>query len=212
MIKGPFRGIGNEFRRLSQYLLFRLWETQYGFNSALEAPFDHATDGIDGEVFSCPHKASRTLDEFQARSFDFVWNFGFLQREPSRIWKMKKISKRYVAAFVPNYLNPGFIVHKLYHKVYGGPCLHPERGDKSLMSIDGLVGVFQQAHLQIKEVGYIDSPPWPDTVITIKQLFGVGEWSVLKIPIDVKPILLLEPIMLPKRIFAHHCYVLGAKK
>ena len=159
MTTGPFRGIGNEFRRFSQYQLFRRWETQYGFHSALEAPFDHATDGIDGEVFSCIHKASRTLDGFEARSYDFVWNFGFLQREPSLIWKMKKKSKRYVAAFVPNYLNPGFIVHKLYHKVYSGPCFHPERGDKSLMSIDGLVAPQVLNDVVNRSVCRLD---WPD--------------------------------------------------
>lgn len=206
-----FKGIGNLFRQYSQYQLMKKWEVKYQFHSALEAPYDDATDGIDGSILLCSHDACTALDGIPAESYDFVWNFGFLQRKPSLIWKMKKISRRYVAAFVPNYLNPGTIIHMLYHLIYGGPCTHPERGDKRLMSVQSLIWLFKYAGLEILESGYIDLPPWPDTIVTIKQLFGVKERSVLKIPIDVGQLLPFERIAFPKRIAAHHCYIFGEK-
>lgn len=123
----------------------------------------------------------------------------------------KKVSKKYVAAFVPNYLNPGTIIHKLYHRVYGEVCIHPERGDKRLMSNLGLNEIFRAANLKLLEIGYMDVPPWPDTIVTIKQFFGVKEWEVLRIPVDVRPLLPFERVAAPKRILAHHCFALGVK-
>lgn len=209
---GPFKGIGNLFRQYSQYHLMKKWEGKYHFHSALEAPYDLATDGIDGNIFSCPHNAYTTIDGIPAESYDLVWNFGFLQRGPSLIRKMKKISKRYIAAFAPNYLNPGTLVHKLYHQIHGGPCIHPERGDPKWMTLRGLTRLFEASKLQILESGYIDLPPFPDTVVTIKQFFfGEKERVVLKIPIDVRLLLPFERIAFPKWIIAHHCYVLAEK-
>lgn len=187
------------------------WEAKYQVHSALEAPYDHATDGIDGNIFSCPHDARTNLDGINAESYGLIWNFGFLQREPSLIEKMKRISQRYVAAFVPNYTNPGTLAHKLYHSIYGGFCTHPERGDRRLMSSRGLITLFENAKLQILESGYMDLPPFPDTVVTIKEFFGSKSRDVLRIPINVQKLVAFERIAFSKRIIAHHCYVFGSK-
>ncbi len=223
--KRPYNGMGNLFRQYSQYLLMQKWEANYNLKSALEVPFDHATDGIDGNILSCYHDVCVNADEtgtqgmlksmnkIKAESYDFVWNFGFLQREPILINEMKRISKRYVAAFVPNYVNPGTIVHKFYHSVYGGVCVHPERGDKRFMCIHGLEEFFKNAGMRITESGYVDLPPFFDTVVTVKELFGSkGHRDVLKIPINVKGLLPFERISFPKRILAHHCYVVAEKQ
>jgi len=206
-----FKGIGNVFRQYSQYQLMKKWEKKYSFNSAIEAPYDLATDGIDGMILSCHHKASTTLDNIPAGSYDFLWNFGFLQREPHLIFKMRKISGKYVAAFVPNFLNPGNVIHKLYHNIYDTPCIHPERGNPAYMSVQGLRKLFESAGLKILESGFIDLPPWGDTVVTIKEFFGMKGREVLKIPIDVRWLLPFELIAFPKKIFAHHCYVFARK-
>jgi len=47
--------------------------------------------------------------------------------------------------------------------------------------------------------------------VTIKQLFGVKEWKVLRVPIEVKPLLSFERVAEPKRVLAHHCFALGMK-
>ena len=206
-----FKGIGNLFRQYSQYRLMKRWEEEYNFSSSVEVPYDEATDGIDGNIFSHSHEAHRTLNSLSKKSFDFVWNFGFLQRQPSLIWKMKKISKKYIAAFVPNYSNPGTLIHKLYHLIYKKPCNHPERGDPRLMSMNGLRKLFENVGFNVLEVGYVDIPPFPDTVVTIKEFFGSGGRNALKIPINVKKLLPFEHILFPKFIFAHHCYVFAEK-
>ena len=207
--KSKFRGIGNLFRQYSQYRLMVEWEDKYGFESALEAPYDEATEGIDGEVLRCAHEARRTLEGLSDGSFDFVWNFGFLQREPRLIFDMRRVSRRFVAAFVPNAVNPGYLVHKIYHLLYEKRCLHPERGDRRYMSVQGLASLFFSAGIEVYEAGYIDMPPWPDTVVTIKQLFGSRDREVIKVPINVRHLLPFERIAYPRRIFAHHCYVFG---
>jgi len=223
--KRPFNGIGNLFRQYSQYLLMKKWEAEYDFKNALEVPFDHATDGIDGNVFSIPHTAVLNADELcaddaithmqeiDANSYEFVWNFGFLQREPYFIVQMARISQKYVAAFTPNYTNPGTIAHKMYHSLYGDVCVHPERGDKTFMCIEGLKSLFKNAGLKILDSGYVDIPPFPDTVVTVKEFFsGSTTRGVLKIPVNVKGLLPFERIGYPRRVIAHHCYVLGVKR
>jgi hypothetical protein len=223
--KRPFNGIGNLFRQYSQYSPMKRWEAKYDFKTALEVPFDHATDGIDGNVFSMPHSvvldadevsdgdAVRYMQKMDATSHDFVWNFGFLQREPLLIVEMVRISRKYVAAFTPNYTNPGTIAHKLYHSLYGNVCVHPERGDKTLMCVEGLKSLFKNAGLKILDAGYVDIPPFPDTVVTVKEFFfGSTSRNVLKIPVNIRGLLPFERIGYPRRIVAHHCYVLGVKQ
>jgi hypothetical protein len=204
-----FRGIGDVFRRCSQYVLLSRWEQKYKFRSAVEAPYDEATGGVDGYILNCPYKALTNIDEVPPKSFDFIWNFGFIQRRPSLIFKMKRISKRYVAVFTPNTLNPGVLIHKLYHLIYEKECTHPERGDPKFMRINGLIELFKWADLKILEYGYIDIPPWPDTVVTIKQFFGRKSWEPIELKIDVRPLLIFEKILRPRALFAHHCYILG---
>lgn len=223
--KRPFNGIGNLFRQYSQYALMQNWEDKYQFKSALEVPFDHATDGIDGNVFSMPHTVILDADELstrdilncmkkkEAESYHLVWNFGFLQREPLLISEMARISQQYVAAFTPNYTNPGTIAHKLYHSVHGDECIHPESGDKTFMCIEGLKSHFKNAGLKILDAGYVDIPPFPDTVVTVKEFFfGSTTRGVMKIPVNVKKLLPFEHIGYPRKIVAHHCYVLGEKQ
>jgi hypothetical protein len=217
--KRPFNGIGNLFRQYSQYLLMQKWENKYHFISALEAPYDHATDGIDGNILKCPHTIAVNADTnsfdlmetLPSKYNDFVWNFGFLQREPSLLLEMIRISSRYVAAFVPNYTNPGTAIHKVYHIIYKGQCNHPERGHRNIMSIHGLWKLFNKAGLVILESGYVDIPPFPDTVVTIKEFFGSKSREVLKIPGDMKKLLPFEERAFPKWLWAHHCYVIGEK-
>lgn len=209
-----YKGIGNDFRCLSQYTIMRRWEKKYKIRSALEAPYDHATNGIDGKVFSCPHTASRLLDGYQPKSFDFVWNFGFVQREPQLIHRMREVSCRLVAAFVPNIYNVGIsLFHPIYHWLYKIPCTHPERGNPSLMNLRGLSWLFKREGLVILEEGYLDCPPWPDTIITLSELFtGSTERRYIKIPFPVEKIFAFEQIAFPRRFFAHHVYVLGKNR
>lgn len=204
------RGLGDIYRRCSQYLLLKRWEQQYGFSSAAEAPYDEATGGIDGLILECSYRAVKNISDLEPKSVDFIWNFGFIQRHPYLIFKMKKVSRKYVAVFTPNCLNPGMLIHRFYHLIHRNECNHPERGDKRLMKINGLIKLFESAKLKILEYGYMDIPPWFDTVVTVRQLFSVNsDWAPLEIKVDVKPLIVFESVLKPKSIFAHHCYILG---
>jgi hypothetical protein len=204
-----YRGIGDSFRRCSQYILMKNWEWKYKFTSALESPYDESTGGVDGGILNCPYTASTDITKVPSKTFDFVWNFGFIQRQPSLIFEMKRVARRYIAAFVPNCLNPGMLIHKLYHWIYEKKCTHPERGDPRLMRLTGLLRWFEYAGFDILESGYIDIPPWPATVVTIKQFFGRKSWEPIDLKVDIRPLLAFEKIAWPKSVLAHHLYVLG---
>jgi hypothetical protein len=209
-----FMGIGNSYRQISQYRLLKKWEQEYSIRSALEAPYDHATLGVDGLIFSFKAEKAIDLINIPSNTYDLVWNFGFIQRKPILIYEMKRVSKRYIAAFVPNIFNPGVIFHKLYHKLYKTPCYHPERGHPTLMTLKGLQELFKEAGIRIVEKGYVDIPIWPDTVVTLRELLGAKKRGIIYIKPSMKmlyTLVNLEKILYPKIIFAHHCYVLGEK-
>ena len=212
--KRPFNGIGNLFRQYSQYQLMQSWEEKYHFKTALEFPFDRATDGIDGNCLSCAHIAIENYKDVNTNTqAELVWNFGFLQRQPELLEIMKSASTKYVAAFVPNFFNPGTVVHAIYHKVYKdtNPCNHPERGDWNLMNLQGLHKLFTLTGFKTLELGYADIPPFPDTVVTIKEFFGSKSREVLKVPGNMRKLLWFEKVAWPKTFWAHHCYILGEK-
>jgi len=212
--KTSFMGIGITFRQISQYRLMKRWEQEFGFTSVLEAPYDHATLGVDGVIFSCPAESRKSIEDVPNNSYDMVWNFGFLQRSPSLIFEMKRVAQRYVAAFVPNCSNPGAFIHKLYHFIRRTPCTHPERGYREYMALSGLTYLFESAGLEPIERGYIDIPPWPDTVVTLQELLGASQRRALPIRVNFTDFIWLmqfEDLLKIRKVFAHHCYILARK-
>mgnify|MGYP001134822838 CR=1 FL=1 len=101
------------------------------------------------------------------------------------------------------------IFHRLYHLVYGGECTHPERGDPSLMNLRGLTRFCKESGVTVLEKGYIDAPPWPDTVVTLKELFGSKTRQMTRVPFSEKMLFFEKATMKMARIFAHHIYVFG---
>lgn len=205
-----YRGIGNEFRELSQAkLLCRLHEL-YHFKTVLQAPFDHATDPeVDNRMFPS-YVADTSLEEYQENSFDLVWNFGFLQRHPSTIHDMARVSRRYVLAFVPNGLNPGVIFHRIYHATHSAPCDHPEGGEPAFMNLKGLQAIFQEGKIKVLEAGYIDAPIWFDTVVTLVELAGSSSRRPLRIPFTHHLLAIEKITMQFSRVMAHHAYSFGS--
>lgn len=201
-----YRGIGNEFRETSQARLMIRLRDKYDIQSVMNCPYDHATDpSIDNKMFP-QWSASK---QFPSQGFwDLVWNFGFVQRDPLIIEKMVKLG-RYILVFTPNCTNFGMLTHKLYHKIRGDVCNHPERGSHSLMNLRGLTHFFQRENLHILESGYVDCPPWPDTVVTLTELFGGSSRKVMRVPFDERLLLFERLTMKVPLVMAHHCWVLG---
>lgn len=207
----PYHGIGDIYRCYSQYRLMKLLEKTYKFQSVVEVPYDHSTMGVDHNIFRCMHSSFRDFNKLKGKPYDLVFNFSFLQRDPSIIFEMKKVSRRYILVFVPNGFNPGMIFHNLYHRIYAAPCNHPEQGDPKLMTLDGLRTSFHGAGIKVLEMGYIDVPPWPDTVVTLTELLGSSSRKCMKLPFP-KPLLYFEKLGRKLgKFLAHHLYVFGEK-
>jgi len=206
-----YRGIGNEYREYSQDRLLTRLNNVYELTPILNAPFDHSTDPTrDNKIFGTDFTVSKDLKSFKDRQFQCVWNFGFIQRYPNILKEMKRTTRKYVLCFVPNGYNPGMIIHRLYHITYSSQCHHPERGNPSLMTKNGIELLFRRNDLRIVESGYIDICPWFDTVVTIKELFGRKRREVIRLPFP-KQILAFENLARPvARIWAHHIWCLGS--
>ena len=205
-------GFGNAYRKLSQYPLMKGWERKYGFKSALQAPYDPYIND-DPIIFSFPHESSDSIDEIPGGSYDLVFNFGYLQRSRDLIYQMKRVARRYVAAFVPNGYNFGHsFIHPFYHKMSGTECNHIDRGDRCLMTLIGLSNLFNRAELHILEGGYVDIPPWFDTVVYVTEMFGCSSCRPMKLPMP-RQMVYLEDLMPKwlKKVHAHHVYVFGEK-
>lgn len=217
-----YRGVGNRWRELSQLKLMTRLRDEYGIRSVLNAPYDHATDPeIDNQPFSrvtalhflpYPH--------YGIGRSDLVWNFDFVQRQPSLLEGMIALSHKYVLAFVPNRYNGGQVIHALYHRLHGNACVHPEGGDPSLMTRIGIATLFRAYGLKVLECSGVDSAPWFDWVQPLGQFFTTprtehpetiyGGTPHLPVP---KQLLAFEDLIKPlDLIWAHHCYCLGEKQ
>lgn len=200
-------GFGNRYRKFSQYPLMRRWEKKYEFATALQSPYDPYIND-EANIFTCELTFSSSLMNVASKSYDLVFNFGFLQRFPYLIHEMKRVSKHYVAAFTPNRYNFGHgFIRSFYHRVRGTACQHIDRGEPSLMTLDGLVGLFERSGLTVLEKGHVDIPIWLDTVVHISELLGSGRPVPLKMPMP-KQLVSLEDLWPNcfKKVQAHHIY------
>lgn len=169
-----------------------------------------------------------TKTSFKDNSFDLVWNYAFIPeaKDPqSLINEMARISKRYIATFSVNNLNPGFTIHKTVHKITKIPWTH---GDRKLNSVFHLKKLFKQADLKIKEIGVVDCPPWPDSLgfrdVRIHRMGGKLDKSSFpqivdyldkgNLPFWMKLVYKIETLPLPlflKTFYAHVFYLIGEK-
>jgi len=213
-----YRGLGNEWREQSQLCLMKRLRDEYGIRTVLNAPYDHATDP---EIDNAPFEKWRAWKDFPVLRIqsDLVWNFDFVQRQPYMLHVMKYFSRKYVLAFVPNRYNAGQMIHGFYHKLHGNVCSHPEGGDFSLMTRAGLEHLFESNNLTVVESGGIDSPMWPDWVVSLANFLRTPDNSN---PLSIydntphlpmpKQLLAFEQLVKPIDFAqAHHCYCLGEK-
>jgi hypothetical protein len=214
-----YKGIGHEFYLLSHRKMMTRLRNRYGFKTALNCPFDERFDPdpkfYSGGFFNV-FDVGRSLSNFPDNSYDVVWNFCYLHRDPQLIFEMKRVSRRFVLGLVSNAYNAGLMIHELHHWLHkdGDSCWHPERGQKSLMTKQGIRQIFHAAGLKVLEMGYFDVPIWLNQVVTIGEFFGMrgskGETS-LRLPFTPH-LLALESITAPFAfIMAHHLYSLGEK-
>ncbi len=205
-----YRGIGDEYRALSQLKLMRRLRDKYHIYKVLNAPYDHSTTPeVDNEPFNeADWNKNPMLD---TEEYDMVWNFDFIQRDPNIFLYM---NGTYALVFTPSSTNPGNIFHKIFHRWRKVECTHPERGDHGLMTKRGLTRFMEQQGFQVLECGYVDLAPWPDTVVTVKEFLGIskgGGREMMALPFSSK-LLNIEGLLKPfSIIFGHHLYCLAKR-
>ncbi len=166
---------------------------------------------------------------FKDNQFDFVWNFAIFPALKNKILllkEMKRVSKRYVCIFAVNGYNPGSQVHQLLHEIKNISWTH---GDKTLLYYQNLRRLFLENNLNIKKIGVVDSPPWPDSIgfrdlrlHRMKIDFKDVDWKsniisymkANKYPLWIKTIYTLEKIPMfffVKLLYSHLYFMLGEK-
>jgi hypothetical protein len=99
---------------------------------------------------------------FRFGAFDMAWNFVTwteLENPLEYLKEMRRISKRYVFLVTCNNFQPGYLWHRLLHKIYGFPWTH---GQVKYNHITTVRRLFEEAGLEVMEYGAIDTPGWPD--------------------------------------------------
>lgn len=192
---------------------------KYGFKTALCCPYNTRLDPEPRYYrrgFFDRFDVGTRLEDYPDNEYEIVWNFCYLHRKPEMVRQMRRVSNRFVLGLVSNGCNPGLIAHGIYHGIRHdwAECVHPERGDKKLMTQSGLRSIFEESDLKVLETGAFDCAPWPDTVCSIREFFGMSGFhdeTSLRLPWSPR-ILAVETLTLPLgRIFGHHIYCLGEK-
>jgi len=104
-------------------------------------------------------------------SFDLVWNFCVIHilNSESLIDEMIRISKRYVLIIVPNFLNYGFLLHKIDHILSGDPWIH---GSINYMSAERIQTALEKRGMKVLQTFLVDVPFWPDIDKPIEEVIG----------------------------------------
>ncbi|VVC03743.1 Methyltransferase domain protein [Candidatus Bilamarchaeum dharawalense] len=160
---------------------------------------------------------------FKNGEFDFAYNFAalwYVDDQEKMLDEMCRVSD-VVMICMPNPWNFLFQIRKILGMT---PRNHQWASEKRIAA--GL----KRRGFQIAEIGILDIPPWPDTVIPIKSvLTWVGlskgatwRWSMLdyymgktEIEKKVEKYYFIEDSKLPnfiKKLWAHHFYVLATRR
>ena len=249
-------GKGLDYERYAMDRLSARWVREHGLRTVLEVPakgekampslyslgFGHAGCavtlvngvakskpawnelGFDVRWVDCPDVRATRLPD---RGFDLVWNFMQLAQfedKPAMLREMTRLSRRFVLFMGVNRFNPGFLSHRTVHRVFDVPWTH---GDPAFMSPFHVRRFFKQHGLEPVEVGFVDMPPYPDSLgirdmklhrknvdlNTIDWKSRTVEWMKSgQWPFKIRAVYALERMPLPfflNLLRAHLFYVLG---
>jgi len=168
--------------------------------------------------------------DLPSSGFDLVWDFHYLSRHPEKtalLNEMIRLSARYILHVGVNRFNPGFLSHRLVHRLFSIPWNH---GDTDFMSPFHVSRFFRAAGLDTIRIGVVDAPPFPDSLgIRDLKLHKKGtdlnkiRWHSRTIgwmkngsyPQKLKAYYLFEKLPLPfpaKLTTSHLFYVLSEKR
>ena len=207
-----YYGMGELYRMFSLIIFIDKLKKKFGVKTIAEYPEEEVSRDFPKLLWkqlSNPHG-----------EYDLVFTWNFRDETLKLIDQLKALSKKYVLLFGINKLNFGFLIHSFYHWRTKTPCNHPEDIKGKFNNPESLKKALEEKGVRVIETGFIDKPPWFDTIIGVKSIL-VGkeeekplEERYVKIPNAVgicKRLLSLERI-LPGKVFGHHSYALGVKR
>lgn len=160
-------------------------------------------------------------------SYDLVWSFAIfstLKNHKNILQEMVRISRKYISIFSVNAHNPGYLSHRLAHFITKTPWSH---GDTYFYRPKNVKKFFQDQHVKVLDIGFIDTPPWPDSIgfrdIRLHKLnmnLSNIQWhsryvdyiSNNQLPAWIKLIYIFEKLPMAniiKKYYAHLFYVIG---
>ncbi len=170
-----------------------------------------------------------THTDLESEKYDLVWNFLYLAQHNQKealLKEMTRLSRKYVLYIGVNRYNPGFLSHRLVHRLFDVPWSH---GDINFMNPFYVPRYFRDSGLKIPSTGVVDTPPYPDSLgirdmrLHRKQM-GLKDidwdsrtihWMKMrKYPIKIRFLYWFEKLPLPffiKLFYAHLFYVLAEK-
>ncbi len=120
--------------------------------------------GLNARVITVPLASPEQAPD----GFDLVWSFCVLEHLPrmaAYLRAMATRSARYLLVLTQNPFNPGYPVHRLYHRLHAEPWDH---GDLWPVRPAQVVREVRAAGVEVIEVGGVDLPPWPDINIQLR--------------------------------------------
>ncbi len=176
---------------------------------------------------TCQESTDLTNTGLENSTYDLVWNFMALSHhdDPEAfLTEMTRLSRRYILFVSVNRFNPGFLSHRLAHRISGIGWCH---GDIRFMNPFLVARFMSEKGLNVVKIGAVDTPPYPDSLgfrdirlhrmnVDLNQI----EWNSRTIgwmksgryPAKIKLFYLLERLPMPlvvKLLYAHLFYVVA---
>ncbi len=121
--------------------------------------------GLRAQWVCCP--GMRILP-FPDKTFDLVWEWAglwYLKDAEGFLREMARVSSKLVFIAMPNPRQPGYILRKRF--------LEPEffsQVDESWVDMGKIKKILRDEGFRPVEEGFLDTPPWPDTVMPAAKL------------------------------------------
>ena len=251
-------GKGIDYERYALNQLFTKWVPAYGITRVLEIPakgekampslysiaFGEAgcrVTLINAEEkskwvwqalgFKAAYRTCRDLNHtgIESAQYDLVWNFHHLAKHPEKealLAEMIRLSRKYILYVSVNRFNPGFFSHRWVHQIFRIPWNH---GNIAYMNLFHVRRQFERGGLKVVKTGFVDMPPFPDSMgirdlkLHRKEMdLNKADWDSRTVawmkrgayPVRIKLLYLFERLPLPfpmKLLVSHLFYVLAEK-
>lgn len=162
---------------------------------------------------------------FGDSSFDLVWNFASLwhvKEAEKLVSEMARVAKKVVFISMPNTAQVGYLMRRVYQRNFFSGV------NTDWCDMKKIEGILLKSGLRVTKRGVFDIPPWPDTCFPASGLLSSKgkqkwRWSMVDYYLGkapeydkkIKSYSIIEDAPIPlflKKLWAHHNYLIAAKK